>query len=305
MTDHLQQEGQLEDKPKPDAPPPNGEPPVMRQTPIQRNRRTVFARKNPVKDFFISMFSFLGSPCCLLLEVFIRKDFGERYFKLSGAIVLALIVAAIPLLSLTDLGSFNPDEYMGGVDREEYSMRRNVSFLVEWFSWYAFLAAFIIMSVKHYRDQKEAPSVFQARKYSLYTGRNFDFFKGLLGKLGPLGKANRRTVEIVIEPAFFLVIGLILWQTLGQTVGLLIVISSLMYSLSYLARYDEADNYMMDKLDSIIINRELQNVLVNELAAENAGYVENRGQLPKQDDIRKLLYQQIKNDHSPEGVDIA
>jgi hypothetical protein len=300
MTDHnAQTEGAGNDLPAVDG--LNGN---MRKTPIPRDRRTVFARRNPIKDFFISMFSFLGSPCCLLLEVFIRKDFGERYFKLSSAIVVALLVGAIPLLSLTEMGSFNPDEFMGGGD-EEYPMRRNVSFLVEWFSWYAFLAAFLFMSFKHYRDQLTAPSVFKAQKYSLYTGRHSGFFKGLLHKAGPLNKASHRTVETVIEPVFFLVIGLVLWKFLGQNVGVLIMICSLIYSLSYVARYDEADNFMMDKLDNIIISRELQNVLINELVPENAGYVESRGRLPKDINIRQQIFEQIKKEQDLEGVDIA
>lgn len=300
MTDHnAQTEGAGNDLPAADGLIGN-----MRKTPIPRDRRTVFARRNPIKDFFISMFSFLGSPCCLLLEVFIRKDFGERYFKLSAAVVVALLVGGIPLLSLTDLGSFNPDEFMGG-GNEEYSMRRNVSFLVEWFTWYAFLAAFLFMSFKHYRDQKKAPSVFDAQKYSLYTGRNLPFFKAMINAVGVTKNVSHRMVEIVVEPVFFLIIGLVLWKFFGQNVGVLIIICSLIYSLSYVARYDEADNYMMDKLDNIIISRELQNVLINELAPENAGYVENRGQLPRNADIRQKLFEHIKREQDLEGVDIA
>ena len=47
--------------------------------------RAIARRENMFKLLLLSFFNFFSSYARLLLEVFTRKNFGERYFRLSSA----------------------------------------------------------------------------------------------------------------------------------------------------------------------------------------------------------------------------
>src|SRR5580698_10190152 len=60
--------------------------------------RDTLRRENMLKVFILSLFSLFASYPRLLLEVFIRKNFGARYFKLSSALTVAFLLAFVPYL---------------------------------------------------------------------------------------------------------------------------------------------------------------------------------------------------------------
>ena len=59
--------------------------------------RSVFRRKNVIKEAILDLFLSTCSVPRLLLEVFIRTNMGERYFSFSTAIIATTVLAILPI----------------------------------------------------------------------------------------------------------------------------------------------------------------------------------------------------------------
>jgi len=53
--------------------------------------RTVFQRRNIIKELLFSIFMEIASLPRFVIEVFIRKNMGRRYYRPSFAIITAII----------------------------------------------------------------------------------------------------------------------------------------------------------------------------------------------------------------------
>src|SRR3984957_16862991 len=83
----------------------------------------------------------------LLLEVFIRKNFGERYFSMPTAVGIFLILILIPLGSSYSEIAFT-HHFPLGILWGKYTL------------WYAFAGAFLYFSILRNREIAVNPSVF-------------------------------------------------------------------------------------------------------------------------------------------------
>jgi hypothetical protein len=209
--------------------------------------RTMYKRSNVFKSFSVNVFQFLASYPRLLLEVFIRRNLGERYFTFFGSIVMAFILAVLPLFLTGVIGLF------GRTRSFEFT-----SFITGNLTWYVFLAAFVFFALKRREEIKRNPSVFDFGRFSLSSGEHHPLFYQIKrGGIPP----NPRTVETLLEPLFFFIIGLVL-VLFGQLVGWLILVCSVLYGLSYRGAYKLGDDFVMDKIDEQIANEETFNAFV-------------------------------------------
>ena len=199
--------------------------------------RATDGRKNSIKDAIFSFFYSLSHYPRILLEVFIRKNFGERYFTLSAALVNFVVLFFVPLAidSLHSMRSFGGRSSMGG------TILTNIT-------WYIFLAAYLYFSIQRRKEITTSKTMYDFTKYSLYDGDYDPRLKAIKinGKL-----VDNRQLEILIEPAAFLAIGIIL-TLCAQMVGILLIVSSIIYSLSYSWAYRHGDNFVLDKIDEMI-----------------------------------------------------
>lgn len=205
--------------------------------------RTVFPRRNPVKDWILSLF--LGSTTFarLIIEVFIRKNMGRRYFRFSGAIVTAIGLLTVPFFPLV-LDLFVPSYFGYGFwgTIKEYSL------------WYVFVGVFLYFSYLRYKDIKHLRSLFDYEHFSLSTGTVIKQLSDLKFR----GKdISPRIREIFIEPLPFFIGGLLLMLLGQKLLGGLFVFSAIVYCISSARAYAEGDDYMLDLIDEIICNREL------------------------------------------------
>ena len=67
----------------------------------------VFRRTNAIKEFIYSFFLAIASWPRLLLEVFLRRNMGERYFSFSTAVILLLILCWLPFPITAFRGAMN------------------------------------------------------------------------------------------------------------------------------------------------------------------------------------------------------
>lgn len=237
--------------------------------------KTMFRRHNVIKEFFFNLFFSICSGPRLLLEVFVRKNFGERYFSFSTAIGLAFLLALLPLFFATAF-YLKGDAGFG-------------TFILHFLTWYAAIAAFVYMSLKRRNEIKRLPSVFDFARFSLSAGnldnRFLDF--NLQGR-----RFTIREVETTVEPAFFFIIGLGL-MLLAQPIGLVIMFCAICYSVSYFATYWKGDNFIMDKIDEMILNEEYTNSFVDGMDPEDTRGVRYYGRVPVNPEVRRQLVDSI------------
>lgn len=235
--------------------------------------RTVLRRSNPVKNFFFDLFTATASWPRLLLEVFIRRNFGERYFSFSNAILMFVVLSVAPLL----IAGSGSSRYYGGFSVKEF-MWDNIT-------WYLFLAGFLYCAYRRRQEIKRLPSVFDFGRFSLSAGRIHPLFYTIVIGGKPV---EGRIIETIFEPLFFFIIGLFLIP-FGQIVGVLIVASSIVYSLSYFAAYHDGDNFVMDKIDELICNQELYNAFVDGVDPNNTRGVNYYGRRPADPEARRRV----------------
>lgn len=246
----------------------------------------VLRRQNILAETVLGFFSFCASYPRLVLEVFIRKNFGERYFKLISAMTVAAILIAYPLIKQQLAGgadAFDMDDEEGG-----FGMARKApSYLKPYYSWFVFVALFLGASVMRWLEQRRNPSVFDFARYSLSRGQ----INPVFSKMKISGKrVNLRLIETVFEPLFFLLIGVILYFLLGQKVGLLLAVCSIFYSLGYVAAYAIGDNFIMDKIDEIIVNQELKKSFVDGLDESQTRGFRFMGTMPDNIETRRQIF---------------
>ncbi len=240
--------------------------------------RSVLRRENLIKKFILGLFGSIASYPRMLLEVFIRKDFGERYFNLASAIYFALFTAALPLVAKGFMRYFSDDEPS--------------SFWWHYATWYIFLVLFLLKSFQHYQAMKRSPSVFDFARYSLSSGQfHPQFFKVQIPGIKP----DRRNIEILLEPGLFFVLGIVLWL-IGQKVGILLTVCSIFYSFSYQLAYHNGDNFVMDKIDEIICNEELKKSFVDDAGQDETRGFQFIGRRPESKEMREKLMPLILED---------
>lgn len=247
--------------------------------------RTVFKRSNALKEGLLAFFLAFCSWPRLLLEVFIRKNFGERYFSFAAAMTIGGILALLPLIYL---------ETMSCVFRSSEGM----TFIGHFATWYIYLAAFLYMCFQRREEIKHLPSVFDFGRFSLSTGEIHPWFLGLRFNGEP---ATIRTIEIWLEPIPFALGGFGLWAS-GQPIGFIILVSSIFYSLSYAGAYHQGDHFIMDKIDEMICNEELVNAFVEGRESSETRGVSFYGRRPADLETRRRLAETFVEENMVEAL---
>jgi len=265
--------------------------------------RTVIKRNNRIKLLFIGLFAFFWGWFRLLLEVFIRKNFGERYFKLTSAIICTLFLASLPFVihSAPDMIAW----LFGGVQQSGYGFTEQASGprisapFWPYLKWYLFLAAFLWFSIRHWRDKQRNPSVFDFARMSTYSGDIHPIFYSI--KINGR-KPDIRQVETLLEPLPFFVLGLLLWL-IGQKLGILLVVGSVSYAAGYVIDYMQGDDFVMDRIDEMIANAELEKAFVDDGDGSETRGLRFVGRKPAAVDVRRQLlpFMTEENDEIPEA----
>lgn len=241
---------------------------------------TVYKRQNVLKMSILNFFLVISSYPRLMLEVFLRKNMGERYFNLASAITVAIIFGIAPFL----------------VGRSYYSFGQMLS---EQKLYYAFLALFLVFSYLRHLEVKREPSVFDFARFSASSGRIHPiFFKiQLFGK-----KPSIRTVEIYYEAMPFFLAGILLAITeISPLLGLLFIICSLIYSFSHSGAYMIGDDFIMDRIDEIISNEDLAAAFIkDEVSPRGFRWY---GKKPNSQELREEYFEDICFEGGDDGDD--
>lgn len=235
--------------------------------------RKVLRRQNLVQNFIFSFFLGIASYPRLVLEVYLRKNFGQRYFSLASALTVAVILILLPVAADS---IFKTRFYESG---------HQLSFWGKYLSWYIFTGGFLFFSFLRWREIERSPSVFEFGRFSLHSGDINPIFY----QIKPFGKKiNVRSIETIFEPLIFFVLGFIL-SYFGQKVGILLMTSSILYGFSYAGAYRIGDDFVMDKIDEIIMNEELEKAFVDDLPSDKTRGVRFYTDKPESKQLRQKL----------------
>ncbi len=241
----------------------------------------MFGRRNVLKENILAFFFAFSSYPRLLLEVFIRKNLGERYFSYMTGITLIVLLSVWPLMmeGVINVLTHKPFEFG--------------HFFLHYTTWYLFLYFFWDSCKERNEEIKRLPSVFDFGRYSLSTGERHPRILDFKWK----GKhVDIRTTETLVEPALFFFLGLFL-AVVGQVVGVLLIICSIFYSLSYMAAYAMGDHFIMDKIDEMIINEEMVASFVEDKDPSETRGVSFYGRKPSDPETRRKLADMFIEDY--------
>jgi hypothetical protein len=215
-------------------------------------------RQFPLEQALLKLIYNILSIPKMALEVFSRKSFGERYFSplisIVGIIILAVLPTAFPT---TDRFVSSIWEVVGA----------NMS-------WYLYLAGFTTMCVLRYLEILHEPSVFDFAKHSLFDGEHQEWFKKLV--LDRFGKLSPRTIDIWVEPGFYLLLGIVLVSLQFVFIGAFIILCALCYMLANQISYSQGDHMIMDWIDRLIEAEQFERFFVdNRPTSETKGFKVN------------------------------
>ncbi|MGK4567329.1 hypothetical protein [Flavobacterium sp. 3HN19-14] len=251
-------------------------------------RRTNGGRVNLLKYNIFGMLTGFASYHRLMIEVFTRKNFGERYFNLASALTVAIFLAMLPVaFTYIQYGiHINTMRVYGGLG----GMVEPQEFKVKWWayiSWYAFIALFLKYSWKHKKAQRPTKSLFDFTKYSQYDGDIHPIFRE---QKFSFIETNTKNIECYFEPAPFFICGFFL-ALIGQYFGWFLMLSSIVYCVSYIAAYEASKHDLLSQIDQIILNEDMEKVFVKGMA----GRVKYRGIVPDSEDERRQLLPFVAN----------
>ena len=235
-------------------------------------------RKNMLKTLILVFFFSITSYFRLALEVFVRKRFGVSYFNLGSAITVFAILLFIPYLHMRTWYTFEVTE-----------------FIKQFVTWYAFAFAFAYKCCLRYRENHLAPGEFDFSKHSQYGGdHDYRFYQ--INFFG--NEPTSRQVATLLEPALFLGIGIAL-IIMGQPIGYVITVCSILYSLGYFGAFHLGDTYVQEEIiDKMIMAEELKETsLSGRYPDRDKGF--ELFELPNNPEFRRRMAQFLTNDDEP------
>lgn len=227
--------------------------------------RSVYGRTSLLYTL-LSYFFKISSYPRLLMEVFIRKNMGERYFSFGGSIILSLIFFTHLIMSIASGGNGPAMIAYGG------------------YLSAIFAIAFLYFANIRRKEVKMGPQTVDFEKFSLSSGEFTGWFKSQ-------SRSGRSTamMEKLLEPAPFFILGLILaFIPITRLIGFAYLISSVTYSLSYMGAYAIARNSVLDIIDEKISGEVMEEAMEGAEQEETKGF-SFRGPVPKDPEQRQQV----------------
>lgn len=200
--------------------------------------RATSMRSNKLMTLILKFFEPLYSYSRLVLELFIRRNMGWRYFSWPAVYTLAAILVILPM------AFYKIVEFQMSFFDHYINQARLDAFKVRYILWYPFVGVFLVMAFIRSREIKKAEIMYPNRS-TKYAGDTY--ITVLLIKFNI--KASSRMIETFYEPAFFFIIGFVL-VLFNQSLGTLIMFASFFYRLSYVQAYVKGDHFIADRKDA-------------------------------------------------------
>ncbi len=242
-------------------------------------REMAGARVNFVFDFILSLMSALSSYPSSIVEVFMRKSFGSRYFTLATNLTVFAILIFI---------SFKISNQAGF----KYAV-----------SLFLFALAYLGMAIKHRLEIKKYGTAYNFERFSKSNGLMHPRLLGLIDKEFYGIKINKYIVSVYLEPVVPFLIGAVLslsFYTL--TVGIILMISGFLFGFRNFVKAHTARQWLLDQIDEQICARHDRGVLMDERPPQETAGLDFPITLPPQMELRKHLVNSMNPDYNPRDL---
>ena len=200
--------------------------------------RVVFYRENMIRKFLQSLLILLSSYPALLIEIFTRRKFGERYLPLSSCLTAIAILLFVFVLA---------DDFVNPFIRGYGSNRYANDFEWNKLPVIVFAIAALIQSIRHKRESVTDGKTVDFNRFSRSAGLSYAYWYKLESIL-PKGLYNRlpiteRNLRRYYEPLSAVMIGIVLLPLpFTRLLGIILIICGFFYyqraRIQYLWAYD-------------------------------------------------------------------
>ena len=255
----------------------------------------VLTRKNLLRPFLHALVLAFSSWPALVIEIFTRRKFGERYFSL-GSCFTALGIVLFLTVWYTDWQVWL---WRGMGYAVQYSDVRgwNASKIV----MLVFAAVALIISFRHKREIKRQGQTLDMERFSQSGGIGCNYWYRLYETL-PAWLADRYPMHEVnlqryYEPVAAIIAGLICTLLpFTRILGLVLIICGVFYYWRSAVSYAQGRHLILDMIDDLILTRETETVFVDDAPPEEHSGVFVMAPRPKDRDMRQALYDAMEKE---------
>ncbi len=205
-----------------------------------------------------------------IVEAFMRKHYGERYYSFSVAIIISFSM-------------LYPFIFLGDKVRGVLGL-----------PWILFTLIFLYKSIRHRMEFRRYSMNYDFDRFSYSDGEIFDFWYDLIGTKILGLTVTRYRILVLFEPAIPVIVGLFLMlMPFTRPVGILIFFSGLLFGYRSLMKAYYARGYVLDAIDEQIVARWKQDVIMEEKPKAQTGGLSFPIELPQSNDLRQKLISNV------------
>lgn len=248
-------------------------------------KRNVFiethqGRGNAVLALVFAVFGFFLSAASSIVEVFLRKKFGERYLTLSQAIILFILMnIAYSSLEIISIMIFR--ERLG---------RNGETFL------FIFSCIYLGFAIKHRLEIRKYGTAYDFKRFSLSHGLRAPFWRKIIGKKYIGIRVTNYLVSVLLEPAIPVLIGLLFIPfEFTRTVGVILMFSGVCFGVKNFQMAQMGRNWVLDNIDKKITNEMKYDVFIGRKPQSETKGVYLPIELPEDEATRLALYNSVED----------
>jgi hypothetical protein len=233
-----------------------------------------------IRNLLLGVTLVLTQPTSLIMSVFLRKNFGERYYSLSASLAMAIL-----------MGAATYGFYLA--DTPIYAL------IPVWI----FILLFTYAAIKRRLEFKAFTHDVRCDRFSYYEG---DFQQGIwdfIHKKFPKIPMKSLYIRKYYEPLLTVLIGGILCLLFVPIlVGILLVSVGVMQYFRVVSQYAIGRHFLLDKVDQIISDEEMMNSLFYEKPPKETRGFEFFAPRPESPEMRQRVVELSRSDEFEEPV---
>ena len=238
------------------------------------------ARNNMILGAFAGFFLIFASHASAVVEVFLRKKFGERYITLAQSIGLFIVMNLV---------------YDGLRFLSAYIFQSRLSNSGQTFL-FIFSLIFLGFAIKHRLEIKKYGTAYDFKRFSKSDGEIYSFwYEKVIGKkLGPI-KISYYTVVTLLEPLLVMIVGLVLYIfPFTRAVGILLIFCGFVFGVRNFAKAQAGRNWVLDNIDKKISNEMKYDVFIGRKPKSETKGVYLPIEFPEDEQTRLALYKAVE-----------
>ncbi|MEO1033387.1 MAG: hypothetical protein AAFX55_18510 [Bacteroidota bacterium] len=228
-------------------------------------------RTNHFLNFIGGFFMMFASSASSIIEVFLRKRFGERYITLSQSILLFFIIL-----------------FSSSFIRATLRQREGGTLLI------IFAFVYLILSIRHRLEIKKYGTAYDFKRFSLSNGEIAEFWYDIIGKKVLGIRITTHLVHILLEPAVPVIIGLLFMiSEYTRPLGFLLYFCGVVFGIRNFSIANKGRNWVLDNIDKKISNEMKYDVFIGRKPKKDTKGVYMPIELPDDLETREALYKAI------------